>query len=56
MCVQIVVKQTVKQLNVVIRLKNFNKRKLHCLINKKGNVRLLLTLRRLRVSTLAEKQ
>ena len=37
-CGQIVVKQTVKLLIVVIVLnfKNFNKRRLHCLINKRG--------------------
>jgi len=35
---QIVVKQTIKGLNVVTILNNFNKRRLHCLINKRGNV------------------
>ena len=34
------VKQIVKCLTVVIRLKNFNKRRLHRLIDKRGNVRI----------------
>lgn len=35
---QIVVKQTIKYLNVVTILTNFNKRWLHCSINKRGDV------------------
>ena len=35
---QIMVKQTIKLLNVATILTNFNKRRLHCLINKRGNV------------------
>jgi len=35
-----VVKQMVKRLNVVNILKNFNKRRLHCLIKKTNFVRI----------------
>jgi len=35
---QIVVKQTIKLLNVVSVLTKFHKRRLHCLINKRDNV------------------
>ena len=34
------VKQIVKRLMVVIRLKDFNKRRFHHLIDKRGNVRI----------------
>jgi hypothetical protein len=34
---QIGVKQTIKRLNVVTILTNFNKRKLYCLMNKRDN-------------------
>ena len=36
----IVLKQIIKSLIVVILLKNFKERKIHCLINKTGNVRI----------------
>jgi hypothetical protein len=36
---QIVIKQILRRLTVVIILKNFSKRRLHCLINRRGSVR-----------------